>query len=74
MNRELIASCYVYFVKEATVVDGVTVSRTVKPDANPTSNWPQLGTVPKEGLSIVADEQVVRVDRPEAGGSWVKYD
>jgi hypothetical protein len=74
MNKEFIASIFGYFVGDGDTVDGVLVGREAKPDANPTGNWPALGTIPKGGLSIAPDQKLVTVERPQAGGGWARYD
>lgn len=39
-----IKNSHIYLARTATVVDGVTVSSTVKPDYDPASNWRKLST------------------------------
>lgn len=74
MNKEFIATVWAYFVGDASSVDGITVGRALKPDAAPIENWPTLGTIPKDGLSITPDQKLIEVERPEAGGGWGMYD
>lgn len=49
MNEDYLGA-FVYFVEEGTLVDGQTVSSTIKPDVDPPSNFPQIGDIQQWGF------------------------
>lgn len=54
---------FVFFIREGTTVDSVTVSKTMKPDDDPASNWTNY-----ELKSCEEIDSDVRVEKDEAFG------
>lgn len=64
-NKVTVFGDYLYFVRAGTTVDGVTVSETAKPDADPTTNWPQVANATK--VTIENNSTYYRQKRPALG-------
>jgi hypothetical protein len=69
---EIMLGAFAYFIPEGTTVDSVTVSKTVKPDNDPTTNWTAytIGDV----LNFKFDKETVDIQRtvPLASGGYTK--
>jgi len=65
MPRPIIAGSHIFFAREGETIDGVTVSRTEKPDADPEENWTNLGVV--ESINASRTNNPVEFFRPSPG-------
>jgi hypothetical protein len=66
--RQLIG-CFAFFVESGLTVDTVVVSATAKPDNNPTSNWPEIGSV--ESAKLETEKSSEKFMIPSETGGYI---
>jgi len=67
MKERLLLGAFAFFIEAGTTVDGQTVSASIKPDATPLSNWPNLGAIENSKFEREEDEEEFLEPRVQGG-------
>lgn len=65
MPQSILVGNHLYFARDGVTIDSVLVSRTAKPDNDPTTNWTNVGIV--SSASVQIDKQDIDIWRPSPG-------
>jgi len=65
MPQSILVGNHLYFAREGTVVDTLTVGREAKPDNSPTTNWTSVGLV--SSATVETSQNDIDIFKPSPG-------